>query len=211
MFTPKVKVNSMLRFGTYLLSSLCLLALENYNLYGQDDEKKRKAYLEDILRLQDKPTSLDSFVNHRDKSWIDWQKRTGELPPDFDALPSIPFLPDLLTLDEGGKNIPITNSTQWKEQREYFEKQVKHIISGTFPPAPGNVVSRLLEQRIENGVKIELIELRIRQRAPGTVNHRSFYTTWCGSFPRFYDAMESQRLGASCCQKGIHGVDICRR
>ncbi len=27
-------------------------------------------------------------------SWEDWAKRTGELPPDFAAMPSIPDLPD---------------------------------------------------------------------------------------------------------------------
>ena len=29
-------------------------------------------------------------INAHDRTWEDWLKRTGELPPDFDAMPSIP-------------------------------------------------------------------------------------------------------------------------
>ena len=42
-------------------------------------------------------------VSPEDFTWRDWLKRSGELPPDFDEMPSIPFLPDPLILDEGGK------------------------------------------------------------------------------------------------------------
>jgi hypothetical protein len=42
-----------------------------------------------------------------DKTWLDWVKRTGALPPNFEELASIPLLPDPLVIDEGGENIPV--------------------------------------------------------------------------------------------------------
>ncbi|MEX1240169.1 MAG: dienelactone hydrolase family protein [Cyclobacteriaceae bacterium] len=185
---------------------MCLLVFHTYNAYSQSDEQKRKAYLEDIIRLQDKPTSLDSFVSHHDKTWMDWQKRTGELPPDFDALPSIPFLPNLLMMDEGKKNIPVTNLTQWKEQREYFKKQVMHIISGTFPPPPGNVVSKIKGQRTENGVKTELIELRFGKDHQAHLTIEVFTPPGNGPFPVFMTQWNHRGWAQVAVRRGYMGL-----
>src|SRR5690606_13637765 len=103
--------------------------------------------------------------SHHDQTWYDWAKRTGELPPDFESLPSIPFLPDPLVIDEGGKDIPVENLSQWQEQKEYFEEQVKHLFSGTFPPPPeGLQINVLEERRNDHGVKIQMIELRFGEK-----------------------------------------------
>lgn len=173
-----------LKFPAYLLICSCSLWLQQ-NVYGQGNEKERQTVLEDLIRLQDRPASRDSFVSHHDKTWIEWQKRTGELPPDFDAMPSIPFLPDLLMIDEGGKNIPVTNLRQWKEQREYFKAQIKHIICGTFPDAPGNVVSKVIQERFENGVKIQMIELRFGKSHQARLTIELFTPPGDGPFPVF--------------------------
>ena len=126
---------------------------------GQDDTTQRKQYLEELILLQEKPVSHDRFVSYHDSTWVDWVERTGELPPDYEALPSIPFLPDPLIADQGRSNVPITSLEQWDKQRAYFADQVKHLFSGTFPAAPSDLKSRVLEERTENGVKIQLIEL----------------------------------------------------
>ena len=47
-------------------------------------------------------------MNAYDRTWEDWLRRTGELPPDFDAMPSIPDLPDPLVLREDGRTVPVT-------------------------------------------------------------------------------------------------------
>ena len=103
--------------------------------YGQnkDTEHKRRQYLEEIVRLQENPASADSFVTYHDKTWLEWQARTGELPPDFDVMASIPFLPDPLIMDEGGKHARITEPALWPDQRARLSRQVQHWISGTFP------------------------------------------------------------------------------
>ncbi|HET9486427.1 MAG TPA: hypothetical protein VFO54_03290 [Chryseosolibacter sp.] len=175
----------MCTFGKYILVAFSITMFNLSHIHAQGDEKKRKDYLEDIIRLQEHPTSVDSFVSHHDKTWIDWVKRTGELPPDFDALPSIPFLPDPLVLDEGRRNIPIKNSSQWGQQRQHFKEQVKHLFSGTFPDPPGNVVATVLDERIENGVKIQMIELRFGKDHRAKLTLEVFTPPGKGPFPVF--------------------------
>ena len=53
-------------------------------------------------------TPANGRINAHDRTWEDWLKRTGELPPDFDAMPSIPELPDPLLLREDGRAVPVT-------------------------------------------------------------------------------------------------------
>jgi len=84
---------------------------------SQSDSLKRKASLSKIMNVLPEDRIANGRVSFLDETFKDWLKRTAELPPDFDILPSIPFLPDPLIEDEGGKNIPITSAAQWKEKR----------------------------------------------------------------------------------------------
>ncbi len=53
---------------------------------------KRRETLEVLLKiLPRRPVEISGRINAYDKSWEDWLKRTGELPPDFDAMPSTAF------------------------------------------------------------------------------------------------------------------------
>src|SRR3989339_390552 len=47
-----------------------------------------------------------------------WLSSSGELPPDFDTMPSLPFAPDLLMLNEGKPNaVPVTTVEQWQQKK----------------------------------------------------------------------------------------------
>src|SRR5690606_41983407 len=81
------------------------------------------------------------------------------LPHDFHELPSIPFIPDPLIAGQCKNHVPIIYLEQWKKQRAHFADQVKYLFSGTFPPAPTDLKSAILKDRMENGVKIQLTEL----------------------------------------------------
>ena len=70
-------------------------------------------------------------INAVDATWEAWQKRTGELPPDFSKMRSIPFAPDPL---EG-----VRTREQWAARRIELKKQVEQWITGHMPPAPGNL------------------------------------------------------------------------
>lgn len=186
----------MIKVSKYFLLTLCLISLHESILYAQTEESKRQDYLDELILLQrphptDRPRNIAaSFVrlSYQDSTWLDWVKRTGELPPDFDALPSIPFLPNPLILDEGGKNIPVKTLSQWNEKRAWIKQEVKHLFSGTFPPPPEDLKIRVLEERMENKVKIQTIELRFKNDAakltlevftpPGEGPFPVFLTQW---------------------------------
>ncbi|MBS1633410.1 MAG: acetylxylan esterase [Bacteroidetes bacterium] len=124
-----------------------------------DDTAKRKAYLNEIVRLLPPDYTKSGQVSYRDKTFQDWLNRTGELPPDFDMLPSIPNLADPLSIDEGGKNIPVSNQQQWQKKREWLRKQLMFYISGTFPPQPENLQIKVLSDRKDGEMTLRLVEL----------------------------------------------------
>jgi hypothetical protein len=64
---------------------------------------KQKEHLERLLRWLPPDRTQNGPVSFLDETFADWLERTGELPPDFDNMPSIPFLPDPLIMDEGGR------------------------------------------------------------------------------------------------------------
>jgi cephalosporin-C deacetylase-like acetyl esterase len=123
------------------------------------DTAKQKAILEKIISLLPPERPESGRVSFLDSSFVDWAKRTGELPPDFDRMPSIPFLPDPLVLDEGGKNIPITTMAQWKEKREWMRKQLEYYITGTYPPKPENLESKIISEKKDGETLVQMIEL----------------------------------------------------
>src|SRR5699024_5905783 len=98
-------------------------------------------------------------VSYLDKTFRDWQRRTGELPPDFDKMPSIPYLPNPLVIDEGGKNIPVKNKQQWKKKRVWMREKLQYYITGTFPPSPKNLQSSVLSEKNDGKVTLRRVEL----------------------------------------------------
>jgi len=138
-----------------VLFSLCVCA--------QTVQEKKEKYLHEILKInisKDHRHSISRRVTLQDSTWLDWQKRTGELPPDFDQMPSTPFLPEPLEQIKDGKTTPVQTIEQWQQKREEIKKQYQHWISGTVPPAPTNMISQVLSDRKENGVHIQIIELQ---------------------------------------------------
>ena len=71
----------------------------------------------------------------------------------------IPFLPDPLVLDEGGKSTRITTSVQWEQKREWIKQQYQQWVSGSVPPPPQTFHSRIISEVTENRVKLRMIEL----------------------------------------------------
>ena len=66
-------------------------------------------------------------------TWTEWQRKTGALPPDFDALPSANFLPEPFRfLDGRAVQMPGDWAARRAEIRALYEK---HIV-GTLPPKP---------------------------------------------------------------------------
>lgn len=143
-------------FKSFILIAL-LASLDFYGtVFGQENltrqeyfQRLMKVTPEDVIKpsADQLPGTPPAHISPEDFLWRDWLKRTGTLPPDFDELPSLPFLPDPLILDEGGKNIPVETISQWNKKREQIKEQAQHWITGTLPPAPDNLQVELLGEK----------------------------------------------------------------
>lgn len=151
----------------YLVSFFCLLFMCTAIIPGQTQSidttgshARRQAYLQQILRWIPDERPGYGRVSYLDSTFGDWLERTGELPPDFSLMPSIHRLPDPLILDEGGENIPIITKAQWEQKKDIMREQLQHYVTGTFPPAPTNMESTILNERMDGAVKVQMVELR---------------------------------------------------
>ncbi len=191
-------------------SFICLFfslsVLFQHSAVSQNEQERRKHYLDELIRLQEQPASHDSFVNYHDSTWVAWVERTGELPPDFDAVPSIPFLPDPLIIDEGGKNIAVKSWEQWESQRTYFKEKVKELFSGTFPAPPDNMTSKILEERTENGVKIQMVVLRFGEDHKAKLTLEIITPPGDGPFPVFMTQWNHRGWAQIAVRRGYMGV-----
>jgi pimeloyl-ACP methyl ester carboxylesterase len=130
----------------------------------------REEYLQQLMKVlpedrytspkDHQPGTSNPRVSPEDFTWSAWQKRTGELPPDFDELPYRRFLPGPLVLDEGGKNIPVKTIEQWNLKREEIKELAQYWITGTVPPPPGNIISEVIDDKMWGEVKEKTILLK---------------------------------------------------
>ncbi len=136
------------------------------------------ATLNELLRLL-RPSSVppDGRLNPLDKTWEDWVHRTGELPPDFDKLPSIPGLPDAL---EGVKT-----PAQWPARRQQLRKDVQHYIYGSFPPTPDNLRATVTNTRREGRATIREVRLEFGPDHRATLRVELIIPDGKGPFPVF--------------------------
>lgn len=199
----------MLASENYILFILCLIfAAQSSIAFGQteeEEEDKRQAYLEELIELQEDPPS-DNFVSFHDKTWLEWVERTGALPPNFEEMPSIPLLPDPLLIDEGGENIPVRTSAQWNEKRQWIKEQAKHILSGSFPSPPENITAEVLDERVVDGVKIEMIELRFGEDNKAKLTLELFTPPGEGPFPVFMTQWNHRGWAQIAVRRGYMGL-----
>ena len=130
------------------LCVICFLIIATaFSIEAQTQSEKRRQYLADILRINTPQVFKGNTrrVTARDSTWRDWLQRTGELPPDFSSMRSIPFLPDPLVLEKNGKEYPVKTKKDWQDKRAWIKAQYAHWVSGVAPPAPGNLQARSCE------------------------------------------------------------------
>ncbi len=138
--------------------------------FAAENTSKRKALLDEMLRIFPKS-----------EAWEQWLEKTGELPPDFDAMPNIPYLPDPVSSGEYRK---LMNS-EWPKQREKFVKHIKHYITGTAPPPPGNVRVKRDEERKEKNLTIHNMTLEFGPDHKVTLDMQLLIPDGEGPFPVF--------------------------
>lgn len=169
-----------------ILLSFILMSSFSSDLPAQDRTHQRRADLQLLLeRLLPSRPPADGRMNARDETWEEWVQRTGELPPDFDALPSNAHLPDPLLLQEEGKTVPIETMKQWERQKEWIREQVEHWVFGTMPPAPDNLRVATSSERREEEITVRDVLLEFGPEHRATLNLQLMIPDGEGPFPVF--------------------------
>ncbi|MFC1614638.1 alpha/beta fold hydrolase [Gemmatimonadota bacterium] len=145
---------TLIAFLLFLLSIPCLEAQMSV-----EDLSTRQRYLDELLGFLPTVRTDRGMVTRFDRTWRDWQERTGELPPDFASMPSIPFLPDPLILNEGGGAVPIETPSRWRQKRRWIKEQVEHWLTGKSPPAPDNMKVELVSEENSGTITSRIVEL----------------------------------------------------
>lgn len=138
-------------------------------------------------------------MNAFDTTWEQWQKRTGELPPDFAAMPSQPFLPDAL---EGA-----TRGT-WGAKRGQIRAGFEKWVFGRMPPAPGNLTAEVLrEEKLADGLRIRDVVLRFGLERKATLRVQLLIPRGEGPHPVFLtNHMRNRPWAATAVRRGYIGA-----
>jgi len=149
--------------------------------------ERRKRYLETLQQILPRTTTneLTGRMNGGDTNWEAWVTRTGELPPDFDSMPSNNFLPDPLVRLEGTRSTPITTREQWVEQRQWVRSEFERWVYGKMPPPPDNLRAVVTETRREGGVTVREVTLEFGPDHRGILHVHLFIPNGNAPFPVF--------------------------
>jgi dienelactone hydrolase len=167
-------------------SAVLLLASSLAPVFAQQAVDRRRHDLEVLQKvLLPSRTKFNGRINATDRSWEDWARRTGELPPDFDAMPSIADLPDPLLMRENGRTAPVRNAADWERQKKWLRGQIEHWIFGKFPPAPGNLRAVVTGTRMEGSTTVRDVRLEFGPGHRGSLRVQLMIPPGSGPFPVF--------------------------
>lgn len=139
---------------------------------------RRKQTLEVLMKvLPPTRTRITGRITAQDKSWEDWVKRTGELPPDFDAMPSNPDLPDPLA--------HVKTPQQWAARRKWIRAQYERWVFGRMPPKPDNLRAVVTGTRKEGDVTVRDVRLEFGPGHKATLRVQLMIPPGKGPFPVF--------------------------
>src|SRR5215203_5832106 len=168
------------------MRSFWAVVLTAVALQTQSPADSRRQTLTELLQmLQPSRTPATGRINAFDRTWEDWLRRTGELPPDFDAMPSIPELPDPLLMREGDRTTPVTTPEQWTRQRRSLRSEIEQWIFGVTPPAPTNLRATVTATHREGGATVREVRLAFGPAQRATLRIELVIPDGKGPFPVF--------------------------
>src|SRR5437588_845944 len=114
-------------------------------LLAQTPDSKQKETLEQMLQIFPKS-----------EPWEAWLQQSRALPPKFESLPSIPFLPDPLIFESGKV---VRSKEDWPKRRQALLASFQQYVLGSFPSSPGNVRPADIKSHEEAGAFIDEVVL----------------------------------------------------
>jgi dienelactone hydrolase len=137
---------------------------------------RRREALEVLLKiLPPTKTKFTGRINALDKTWEEWVRRTGELPPDFDSMPSIPGLPEPR----------LTTREEWPHERQRIRALFEQWVWGKMPPPPDNLRAVLTGTHDEGGVTVRDVRLEFGPDHRATLRIQLMVPPGHGPFPVF--------------------------
>jgi dienelactone hydrolase len=102
------------------------------------------------MTQRDRSSYLDWMIKSlpRAPQFEQWQQRTGELPPDFEAFPRNNFLPDPLTFMNGRA---VRNASDWSARRAEIRQLLEKWQVGTVPPKAATFKTTVQSETPGNG------------------------------------------------------------
>jgi cephalosporin-C deacetylase-like acetyl esterase len=198
-----------------LVVSVCIVAVTSCNpktatpsLHATapvTDTLKQREILEKILSLMPPDRVSNGRLSFLDETFQDWVRRTGELPPDYDRMPSIPFLPDPLVLDEGTMNTPVKTMEQWNEKRQWMKDQLEYYITGTYPPKPENLQVKTLSEKKDGETIVRMVELTFGPEHKAKLTIEMMIPPGKGPFPVFLTQWNHREWAMVAVRRGYIG------
>lgn len=139
----------------------------------------------------------------RSPAWEAWLERTGELPPDFDALPGVAELPDPLRFEDGR---PVRSRAAWRQRRAELLGLFRHYVLGTVPPPPGNVRAVECRERVEDGVRVREVTLAFGPEHRARLHLEVILPPGRGPFPVFLTQDNHRRWALVAVSRGYAGA-----
>jgi pimeloyl-ACP methyl ester carboxylesterase len=152
------------------LTALCLIT-GTLILAPAQTEYVRRQYLDELLHLLPKSDL-----------WEQWLNKTGELPPDFSQLPSIPGLPDPLRMPNGKE---VQSLKDWRAWRLELLRLFQYYVTGTPPAAPGNVRLADLSSQTQAGMTVQTVLLEFGPGHRARLSLELIVPGGTGPFPVF--------------------------
>jgi pimeloyl-ACP methyl ester carboxylesterase len=154
-----------------MTSLLCMLGII---AAGFGAEMDRSQLLEELLAM-----TPDAPV------FSEWLRETGELPPDFDAIPSYAPLPLPLSPFINGEVKHIDSTAGWEDERQRLIGELQHWILGSVPPTPDNLKATVLNEKEEAGARVREVELRFGPEHKAKLWLQLYMPKGNGPFPVF--------------------------
>jgi cephalosporin-C deacetylase-like acetyl esterase len=153
-----------------LLVALAVAPVANRLFAADSAAPKPQEILAEMLRLFPKS-----------EPWEKWLQTKKELPPDFDHLPGVPFLPDPLRFANGRE----VKKDEWPKRRQELLGLFQHWVIGTFPPTPTNLVAENVRSREEAGCVIDEVTLAFGPRQAAKLHVELIFPKGNPPFPVF--------------------------
>src|SRR5580704_2827047 len=145
---------------------LSLAALPQLRALTPDERRQYLAKLQTII------PNVPSF-----QQWLD---KTGELPPDFDALPRVNGLPDPLTFLDGRT---VKTAVDWRARRTEIWQLYQKYDLGTFPPKPKLDRAVMLDETPGKGYLVRNVRLEFGPQGKGSMRVQVMIPDGKGPFP----------------------------